>query len=622
VTTSSGARKITRRTALAGLAALPLQALAGRYAHADEWAGAAHGLSSFGDLKYRPDFSHFDYVDPAAPKGGEFSQMGPSVLTNQSFQTFSSLNMHILSGDGAQGMEHCFDTLMVRAFDEPDAVYGLVADRVLREGRAVRFRLRPEARFHDGSPLTAEDVVWTFRTLVEKGHPIYRQIVGSIKEIEAAGPHELRLTLPQGHSRDLLMVFATLPILSKAFYATRDFTAVTLEAPLGSGPVKVGRVATGRSIEYLRVADYWAKDLPVRRGHYNFDRYRFEFHPDRASGFLAFKAREYTFREEFTSRAWATEYGFDAVADGRIKRDEIEDGTISGGQGWYFNLRRNKFADIRIREALQLAFDFEWSNANLFFGSYKRSNSLFEGAPFMARGMPAPAELALLEPFRDRMSPAAFGEPVAMPASDGSGSDRALLARANALLLEAGCKRQGGALLLPDGQPFALEILDDDDVFARVVGPYIQNLKRLGIAATHRIVDATQYQERVKRFDFDIVSLRQVIAATPGDELKNNLGSEAAKTDGSRNLSGIADPVVDALIDKALGAKTREELDTALSALDRVLRALRYWTPHWSKGTHWIAYWDVYARPKIKPPYDRAVLLTWWADAKAAANLQ
>jgi microcin C transport system substrate-binding protein len=608
-----GRAMITRRAALSGLASLSLLPVSAGQSLADDWVGATHGLSSFGDLKYKPDFAHFDYVDPAAPKGGEFSQMGPSVLNNQSFQTFNSLNMFILSGDGAQGLEHCFDTLMVRAFDEPDAVYGLVADRVLREGRNIRFRLRPEARFHDGSPLTAEDVAWTFATLVEKGHPIYRQTIGSIKEVKAAGPHELRVTLPEGHSRDLLLAFAGFPILSRAYYASRDFAAVTLDPPLGSGPLKVGRVVPGRSIEYLRVADYWAKDLPVRRGQYNFDRFRFEFHADRASGMLAFKAREFTFREEFTSRAWATEYGFDAVKDGRIKREEIPDGTISGGQGWYFNLRRSKFADIRIREALQLAFDFEWSNANLFFGSYKRSHSIFEGAPFMASGPASTAERALLEPFRDKLDPAIFDEPASMPASDGSGSDRSLLARASRLLLAAGCKREGGKLLLPDGKPFTIEILDDDDAFTRVVGPYVENLKRLGIEATQRIVDGPQYQERVKRFDFDVVALRLVVLATPGEELKNYLGSEAAKTDGSRNLSGIADPVVDALIGKALAAQSRDELDTALRALDRVLRAMRYWTPHWSKGTHWIAYWDIYGRPKVKPPYDRAVLLTWWA---------
>ncbi len=613
--------RTSRRQFLAAASAVPLLGLSLRSVQADDWATAKHGLSAFGELKYPPDLSHFDYVDPAAPKGGSFSQMGPTTIFNQSFQTFNSLNIFVLAGDGAQGMELCFDSLMVRAYDEPDAVYGLVADRVLVEGDVARFRLRPEAKFHDGSALTAEDVVWSFTTLIEKGHPLFKQLLGTIEKVEAVSPGEVRVTMPKGHSRDLLIEFASsLPILSKAYYATRDIAAVTMEPPLGSGPYKVGRAVPGRTIEYERVTDYWAKDLPVRRGHYNFDRVRYEFHPDRASGLLAFKAREYEFREEFTSRAWATEYEFEAVKQGKVKREELPDGTISGGQGWYLNLRRSKFQDVRIREALQLAFDFEWSNANLFFGSYKRSNSLFEGAAFMAKGAPSAGELALLEPFRDKLPVSVFGEPVTMPASDGSGSDRTLLARANQLLLDAGCTRNGTALLLPDGTPFSFEVLDDDDAFARVVGPFVENLKRLGIDASHRVVDAPQYQERVKRFDFDTVALRQSVSATPGEELKGYFGSEAAKTEGSRNLSGIADPVVDSLVATVLGSKTRAELDIALSALDRVVRAMRYWVPHWSKGTHWIAYWDVYSRPAVKPTYDRGVLLTWWHDEAKAAK--
>ncbi len=613
---------LNRRAFLAGASTVPFLGVLPRSARAAGWETAPHGLSAFGELKYPSDFTHFDYVDPAAPKGGSFSQMGPTTAYNQSFQTFNSLNIFILSGDGAQGMELCFDALMSRAFDEPDAMYGLVADRVIKEGDVATFRLRPEARFHDGSPLTAEDVAWSFTTLVEKGHPLFRQTLGTVDKVEAIGPHELRVTLPKDHSRDLLMEVAGLPILSKAYYSTRDFTAVTMEAPLGSGAYKVGRFVPGRMIEYERVMDYWAKDLPAIRGHYNFDRVRYEFHADRASGFLAFKAREFEFREEFTSRAWATEYNFDAIKDGRVKREELPDGTISGGQGWYLNLRRKKFQDIRIREALQLAFDFEWSNANLFFGSYNRSNSLFEGAPFMAKGPATAAEMALLAPFRDKLSPDVFKEAVMMPVSDGSGSDRALLSRANKLLLEAGCKRDGTRLMLPDGAPFTFEVLDDDDTFARVVGPFVENLKRLGIDASQRIVDGPQYQERVKRFDFDTVSLRQVVSATPGEELKAYFGSKAAKDEGSRNLAGIADPVVDALVEKALAAKSREELEMTLRALDRVLRAMRYWVPHWSKGTHWIAYWDVFGRPRIKPPYDRAVLSTWWHDAEKAAKMK
>ena len=608
--------RVDRRTVLKAAVAVPLLSSLPQRAFADDWAGATHGLSAFGDLKYAPDFKSFAYVNPDAPKGGSFSQMGPTSIYNQSFQTFNSLNIFILAGDGAQGMELCFDSLMVRAFDEPDALYGLVAEKVLINGRDIRVKLRSEAKFSDGSPLTAADVAWSFATLVEKGHPLFRQTVGTVEKVDAVGPNEVHIVLPENHSRDLLNEVMGLPILSKTYYDSHDFTAVTLDPPLGSGPYTVSNITPGRTLELTRNPAYWAKDLAVTRGQYNFDTIRFELFRDRAAGLQAFKAREYEFREEFTSRAWATDYTFPEITDGRVKRDEIPDGTISGGQGWYFNLRRAAFKDRRIREAIQLAFDFEWSNKSLFFGSYKRSHSLFQGANFMASGMPTPEELAILEPFRAQLTDLAFGEAVLMPQSDGSGEDRKQLAKANALLLEAGCTRQGTQLLLPDGAPFTLEFLDDDESFKRVVEPYIGNLKRLGIAASHRIVDGPQYQERVKRFDFDVVATRQSVSPTPGEELKSYFGTEAAKIEGSRNLAGISDPVVDALVTRILGSKTRTELDLLLKVLDRVVRAQRYWVPQWYKGTHWIAYWNVFARPDIKPTFDRGVLSTWWHDAE------
>jgi microcin C transport system substrate-binding protein len=612
----------SRRQILAGIASLPMAAAIDGPAIADEWANAAHGLSTFDELKYKVDFAHFDYVNKDAPKGGSFSQMAPTVLLNQSFQTFNSLNIFILTGDGAPGMELCFDSLMVRAFDEPDAVYGLVADRVIKDGNFARFRLRPEARFQDGSVLTAEDVAWSFATFINKGHPLLRQTLDAIKAVDAVSPQEIKVTLPEGHSRNLLLQFALMPILSKAYYQSRDFTAVTMEQPLGSGPYKVLRAIPGNSIEFDRDPMYWAKDLPVQKGHFNFDRVRFHQYADRPSALLAFKAREYEFREEFTSRAWATDYTFDAITSGEVRKEEIPDGTISGGQGWYLNLRRKKFQDIRIRQALQLAFDFEWSNKSLFYGSYTRSHSLFQGAAFMAKGPASAEEIALLEPFRDRLDPAVFTDPVLMQPSDGSGADRGQLARASALLKEAGCKREGAKLFLPDGPLFTFEVLDDDDTFSRVVAPFVENLKRLGIDASHRVVDGPQFQERQKRFDYDTVALRQSVSHTPGEELKAYFGSKSAKENGSRNLAGIADPVIDALLEKALAAQSRAELETALKALDRVARSLRYWIPHWSKGTHWLAYWDVYGRPATKPAFDRGVLLSWWHAGQPATKAQ
>jgi microcin C transport system substrate-binding protein len=602
--------RLTRRALLAASASVfappPLRAESG------SGPGLVHGLSSFGDLKYPADFAHVDYVDPAAPRGGVLSLTPSSWVNNQNPQNFNSFNSFIVQGDAAVGSELLFDALCARAFDEPDAVYGLIAKAMAREPGRVRFLLREEARFHDGAPIAAEDVAFSILTLRDKGHPYYRQALAGVAGVRTPAPREVVVDLAADASRDLPLIVATLPVFQAAWFATRPFDVASLETPVGSGPYTVARHEPGRFVEYRRIPDHWADALPIRRGAYNFDRIRYELFRDRAAALLAFKAREYEFREEFTSRSWATEYEMPEIASGAVRREEVPDATISGGQGWYLNLRRPKLADIRVREALQIAFDFEWSDANLFFGLYDRSHSIFEGARFMAQGLPSPDELALLEPFLGQIPDEAFGEAVRMPVSDGSGGDRALLRRAADLFAAAGFRREGGRLLQPDGAPFTFEILDDDPGFGRVVEPYLQNLRRLGVDATSRIVDGAQYAERVKRFDFDATPLRITIPQTPGVEIGNNFGSASAALEGSRNLSGLASPAIDALIARIGAATSRAELDVALRALDRVLRAMRFMVPHWSKASHWMAWWDVFDRPETKPSFDRGVVLTWW----------
>lgn len=572
-----------------------------------------HGLSIFGDLKYPADFKHFDYVNPDAPKGGKASQIGTAGLT-----TFDSFNMFILKGDAAQGMELCFDSLMARANDEPDAVYGLVAETadVAPDGMSVTFKLRPEAKFADGSPLTADDVVFSFETIRAKGHPAFAIPIREVKSAEALDPHTVRYTFEGTLVRDLPVTVATLPVLSKAYYATHDFEKTTLEAPLGSGPYKVGPFKAGTYVTYVRRPDYWAKDLPVNRGLYNFDEVRYEYYRDRPLELEGLLAGNFDFREEFTSKDWATGYDRQPVKDGRIKLLTLPDERPSGAQGFFINTRRDKFKDARVREALGLVFDFEWSNKNLFFGLYTRTASYFENSDLKAVGPPTPEELALLEPFRDRLPASVFGEPVSPPVTDGSGNNRAQLRQAGKLLADAGWAQTPQGVRNAAGQPLSIEILMDTPSFERIIAPYVKTLKSIGIDASMRLVDSAQYERRMKDYDFDLTTQRYALRLTPGIELKNFWGSQAAATKGSFNLAGIADPVLDQLIDKIVLAKTRAELITATRAADRVLRAGYYWVPQWYKGAHNLAFWDKFAWPAVKPKYERGAPDTWWIDAE------
>lgn len=574
-----------------------------------------HGISVFGDLKYGPDFTHFDYADPKAPKGGTYVEW--------TFQVFDNLNPFILKGIAPRvvsdsfGITHTFATLMERAEDEPDALYAYVAETVERDpaGRFVRFRLRETARFHDGTPIRAEDVVTTFDLLKTKGHPSFRISLRDVAKAEAEGPLAVRFDFAAEATRDLPLTVAGLPVLSKAEMAGRNFEETSLTPLLGSGPYRVERADAGRSITYRRVENWWGADLPVNRGRWNYDTIRTEVFRDRDVAREAFFAGAYDFREEFTARSWVTGYDKPPVKDGRIQRLTLPDNTPSGFQAFFFNLRRDRFKDARVRQAIGLAFDFEWTNKNLFNGQYARSSSIFQNSELAATGAPGPAELRLLEPLRDRVPAEVFGPAYVPAASDGSGTPRENLRQAVALLQAAGWRTRDGKLTHEKtGERFRLEYLTFEPSFERIIQPMIRNLERLGIEATIRTIDPSQYELRMRSFDYDITTRRTASPLTPGIELRNFWRSDYAATEGSLNLGGVQDPAVDALVEAVISARDRPALIAAARALDRVIMWNHYGVPQWYKGVHTIAFWDKFGRPALQPKYGLGVVDTWWVD--------
>src|SRR5260370_3269934 len=507
---------LTRRHVLGlGVGALSVARLRPTWAAAEDGA-ETHGMSVFGDLKYPADFHQFEYVNVAAPKGGLFSLIPSARAFNQSFFTFNSFNAYILKGEGAQGMDMTFVSLMARANDEPDAMYGLAAKsvRISPDKLTYRFTMRPEARFHDGSKLTAQDVACSLNTLKEKGHPLIVVQLRDFVKAEAPDEATVIVTFAPKRARDVPRFVAGLPIFSKAYYATRPFDESSLDAPLGSGPYKVGHYEVNRYVEYDRVKDWWAADLAVSRGSYNFDTVRYEFYRDRDVAFEGFSGKSYLFREEFTARIWATRYDFAAVKDGRVKRETLPDETPSGGQGWIFNTRRDKFRDPRVREALGYAFDFEWTNKTVMYGAYARTCSPFQNSDMVSSGPPSPEELKLLEPFRGQVPDEVFGEPFVPPVSDGSGQDRALLRKASQLLTDAGLVIKDRKRLLPNGEVFTFEFLVDEPSIQPHHAPYIKNLLTLVIEATLRVDDPVRHRARVEAFDFDVTTERMSMSAT------------------------------------------------------------------------------------------------------------
>ncbi len=583
-------------------------------------AEPGHGLSIFGDLKYGPDFTHFQYSDPGAPKGGE--------VRLADYGSFDNLNPFIikgiqLRGVGATAMLLPFESLMAAAQDEPDSLYGLVATsvEVAPDRSWARFALRPEARWHDGSPITAADVVFSFHILKEQGRPFFRLSYRDIVTAEAEAADIVRFEFAPGATRDLPLLAASMPILSEAYFTANEFDRTTLTPPLGSGPYRVGQVDQGRSLVYERVEDYWGADLPVNRGRYNFDRVRFDFYRDRTVAFEAFKSGGFDFHEEFTSKTWATGYDFPGVHDGVVKSETLPDASPSGTQAFYLNTRRDKFSDRRGREALAYAFDFEWTNKNLFHGLYQRTTSMFENSDLRARGLPSEAELALLDDYRDQIPAEVLTTTYQPPVTDGSGNIRRHLLAARQLLEAAGWRVVDGRLLSDDGAQMEIEFLTDSPSFERIIAPFVRNLERLGIAARIRLVDSAQYTNRVQTYDFDIVTARFNLPRTPGVEQRNFWSAAAADSPGGLNYAGVKNPVVDALIERFGAASSRTELKAVVGALDRVLMWNHYTVPQWFKATHFIAYWDKFGRPAAKPEYDLGFLDTWWIDVDKEAAL-
>lgn len=617
-----GRQLISRRGFIAGAGAAAAVGLQGGRGFASSPTGTPlHGLSAFGDLKYPDGFSQFDYANPDAPSGGVFNFSPPNWQFNQNVMTFNTLNAFVAKGDAPPRIELCFDSLMVRALDEPDAVYGLLAKSVeiADDRNAFRFNLHPNARFHDDSALTAEDVAFTYRLFSESGHPALLLPLAEMTSATAINTETVELKFSGKQADRLILSIVEFPIVSKAHFESHPFDSSEMRAPLGSGPYRVGRVSPGLSIEYDRFDDYWGRDLPARRGLGHFDRIRIDFFRDRQAGFEAFKKGDIHYRQEFVSKTWATEYDFPALEEGKVIKREFGGELRPSMQGWALNTRRKRFADRRVREAINLCFDFEWTRENMFYGSYRRSQSLFERSPYRAEGKPSEAERQLLESLPGNLPDSVFGEAMTLPESDGSGRDRKLLGRAVKLLREAGWSRSDGFFQDQGGERLALEIMVNAPVFVRVNTPFMENLRAIGIDATIRLVDAAQFQSRLADFDFDMVGIAAQFTATPTKaQLEQYFHSKAANLPGSRNLPGTADPAIDALLDLVGTADSRERLTTVMLVLDRVLRARLDWIPNWHSANHRSAYWDMFGYSEPKPDYGFPVETLWWFDEARA----
>lgn len=578
------------------------------YASCPSGASCTHAIAMFGEPKYAEDFTHFDYVNPDAPKGGD--------VKLAAIGTFDSLNNFILKGIPAAGVGMIYDTLLVSSDDEPFTKYGLLAESIeLPEDRNwVSFTLRKEARWHDGTPVTADDVVFSFNTLTTKGHPFYRSYYHAVAKAEALSPHTVKFTFAEGNNRELPLIVGDLPIISEAYYSTHDFSSSSLTPPLGSGAYKVDEVNVGKWVRYKRVDDYWGKDLPVNRGRYNFDTITYDYYRDANVAVEAFKAGEYDFRQENISKQWANAYDIAQVKDGRIVKEEIPAYNPTGMQAFVFNTRLEKFSDPRVRRALAYAFDFEWTNKNLFYDAYTRTKSYFSNSDFASHELPSAGELALLEPYRDQLPPELFTEVYEPPSTDGSGNIRSNLIKARDLLKDAGWTVNDGALThQTTGQVMEIEFLFNSPTFERIAGAMIQNLKKLGIHAEIRTVDSAQYIKRTESFDFDVIMHVFGQSSSPGNEQKDYWHSSNANIQGSRNLIGVNNPAVDALVEKVISANSKEELVDAVRALDRVLLFQHYVIPNWHVNVFRVIYWNKLKRPSHLPRYSLA-FDAWWVE--------
>lgn len=573
-----------------------------------------HALSLLGEPRYPPDFTHFSYVNPDAPKGGE--------VTLAAIGSYDSFNPFIVRGVAAAGIGGIWMTLLKSSQDEASTEYANLAEwvEIARDGTWVAFEINPRAVWHDGRPITADDVVWTFDTLRQSGRPFYRAYWGDVTEAVAEGQRRAVFRFRDGANRELPLILGQLMILPRHWWEGRDFTRPLLEPPLGSGAYRIDRFEAGRTVTYRRVADWWAKDLPSERGTDNFDVMRYEYFRDATVAFEAFKAGQIDFRAENVAKEWATGYDFPARRRGLVKLEEIRHELPTGMQAFAMNIRRPLFQDRRVREAMMLAFDFEWSNRNLFFDAYARTSSYFSNSELASSGLPQGEELALLERFRGKVPEEVFTTEFKLPVTDGSGNNRDNLRRALTLLQQAGWTVRNQRLVNARGEPFSFEMLLSSPSFERVALPYAQQLQRLGIEMRTRTVDTAQYQARIDSFDFDMTVDVFGQSLSPGNEQRDYWTCEKAKLEGSRNTIGVCDPVIDELVELVINAPDREQLITRTRALDRVLLWGHYVVPHWHSRVFRVAFWDKFDRPATPPRYGLG-FDTWWVDAAREARL-
>ena len=584
---------------------------------ADAAITAAPGIALHGSPALPANFTHLPYVNPDAPKGGSVKLAG--------FGSFDNLNPFILKGEAADNLGLMYDTLMYQSEDEPFSQYGLLAQSVdVPADRSwIAFNLNPNAKFSDGKPVTADDVVWTFNTLISKGNPFFRAYYAEVQKVEAESPTRVKFTFKMAGNRELPLIIGQLAVLPKHYWDGKNFEDTTLTPPVGSGPYAVKDVQAGRSISYQRRADYWGKDLPVNRGRYNIDTIKIDYYRDENVMMEAFKAGEVDFRAERVARLWATAYDFPAVQKGQVIKEEIAHQNPQGMQGFVFNTRRDVFKDVRVRHALALLMDFEWMNANLFHGQYKRSTSYFSNSELASSGVPTCAELAVLEPFRAQLPETLFTQPFTLPVTKGDGNIRDLLMQANNLLKDAGYEIQKGVMTnKATGKPLTFEVLLFDSAFERVVQPYLRNLERLGIKASIRMVDTAQYQARLNERDFDMISGGFGQSLSPGNEQAGFWSSQSAAIAGSPNVAGVANPVIDQLIEQIIKAPDRDRLVATTRALDRVLLSGWYVVPNWHLSSYRVAYWNRFSHPAHMARYSLGWPDEWWVDAGKDAALK
>ena len=585
----------------------------GSLAYGDNHIIKSHGISTFGELKYNSDFQHLDYVNPNAPKGGEVSIWA--------FGSFDSMHPYTTKGRSGSLSSIFFESLLTGTSDEIGSAYGLVAKSMEypKDRSWVIFNMRPEAKFSDNTPLTAEDVMFSYKLLQEKGLPSFRAVIEKeIDTVEILGKHKIKFTFKKGiPTRDLPASAGSLPIFSKNYYekSGADFEASTLTPGIGSGPYILDNLDVGQTINYKRNPEYWGANLPINIGRNNFDKIRVEYFADYNSAFEGFKGGSYTFRTEYMSKLWATGYDFPAIEKKWVTKKLLPSGDMAPGQSFIINLRKDKFKDIRVRKAIGLMFNFEWSNKTLFYDLYARINSFWENSDMAATGKPSKDELIILNSLKNTLPSGIIDSDVAeVSVSSTKQLDRKNLRMASKLLDDAGWEvGDDGLRKNKNGATLDIEILNDSQAFTRIIEPFIENLKSLGVNAVHTKIDNAQMTERERSFDFDIVTGNFPMSFTPGSGLKQYFGSETADVS-IFNKAGIKSEVIDELIEVVMAAKTRDELKVAVKTLDRVLRSYYFWIPQWFKDVHTVAYYDYYEHPENLPPYDMGLLDFWWIN--------